>query len=1417
MLQICRAEDGQLFEVDATFRDIELFGSLERFLREQTGVDEENILAYLSDGHRLRTENLRELAGTQDPTIFVYNKSYLDLDIDIVLRQLRVEPALQPPVEDTLATSSTPPIRPSILSTTYLRTAHVHFDEVNRVLHALHCQQEALRIASSSLDLHVLDIQEAFDTISAAANSELDKQASLLRGLDADLEIVGRVTVHKEFLSANLRRAMELGERARTLGDYVSQVKMKQVAETCQRTHDDLKSRLQDVQDTMTKLREGTDDVRAIVHDASLLDDSDLCARKSEDLLNKIKDTAAAVEKSEPHSDKYVQDLRQLESSLRAELQRITENKNVYTEKCIRALRRISLLNNYVVQLPTTLKSLQTSFRTKTSFSHIQRLHNMLYAYGATVVEIVRRKEFAQFFYQRANSILEVMAKLSANERKRRQVYRGEVHGLLPFEAKGIDDPVPSLDFSVGGSSELPYSLHRADIDDFLHVLDDLERFARQSPYPDAIESIQEARANIEKLINKMDMLESGFDRIAERSLLSSSRFLEHRRRNTEENEQAYADLEQQISHLSNAKEGQAAAFSQERRALEEEISRLRAQLDISEAARDQQDRDLHAVRAQLESETTSRRVLERRNAELLGEADVQQRALKDALAEGTDQTKTAEILRQELARARAESEAMKALEQGNRDKIQSLLEDQANALRRLDEARGRGEDLQAQIQAARLESDEVKRALLEAGREKDRLLRAQVAEHDRIMRDHIAEADGDRAVLEHQHLELRAALEGAERQLKDAQAQCETARADAVGLREELQRVEHELREARHAERVLREDLRTGRTSQADYEQRLEESGRLAAQLLDVAVAFRQTHVKALHAIQAMTSHPTPKAGVSASMTESAIGVRRGGAVIVNHVEEPFPVDPADPAAGLDALRAFDHDQFLEAVNKVAQTIRKWQKQCKEYREKAKGKISFRNFTKGDLALFLPTRNSVTKPWAAFNVSFPHYFLKPTGHLGEQLKTREWIVARITSITEGVVDHKDASTNPYGLGDGVKYYTLEVEDWTQPASSSKRRASTKKGPLSPTQADPPTAPDALAEQPPTPGPPNADAEVEESFPSRSPAANHFGARARGNSAASAGPSSLSRLLAQAQPENSSESSGAQSQPRTPPPPPASTSPQFQPPQPSQSPPSQSPPPPPHPRSPSPTPTPPPQQQQQQQQQQPTPPPPPSPSHTAVSPTLTTPQSTTVPLPLRSGSRASRLSSSSRLSSARLPFANAVKSPATTALAPEPSLSPASASDAFSSPRGSPSDAHSASPAGSPTDGLSAVLAHQRRARPTSYQPARGAPLSPALALPAAASSSSTVGVRAGDGGAGAAGVGAGGAGLTARTRLASLASSWGVSFGRRRADPPASPVSLGPPGAAGALAGALGAGRRASLHGRASTSPSSSPGQSQS
>jgi len=88
----------------------------------------------------------------------------------------------------------------------------------------------------------------------------------------------------------------------------------------------------------------------------------------------------------------------------------------------------------------------------------------MLYAYGATLVEIVRRKEFSRFFSQKAQMIAEVMAKLTSNERKQRQIFRGEVHGQLPFDTKGIDDAVPAMEITSTGLGTSGYSIEREDL-----------------------------------------------------------------------------------------------------------------------------------------------------------------------------------------------------------------------------------------------------------------------------------------------------------------------------------------------------------------------------------------------------------------------------------------------------------------------------------------------------------------------------------------------------------------------------------------------------------------------------------------------------------------------------------------------------------------------------------------------------------------------------------------------------------------------------------------------------------------------------------------------------------------------------------------------------------------------------------------
>jgi autophagy-related protein 11 len=138
---------------------------------------------------------------------------------------------------NTDVTASTPPIRHTQLATSYARASHLHHEHIQLLLRSLHFQHQAIRIASTTLDFNVLAISETFEGIALNARKELEKQASLLAGLDSDLELISRVGVHMEFCSTAVQMAIEAGDPHRVLGDYVSKQKMKQVADTCMRTH----------------------------------------------------------------------------------------------------------------------------------------------------------------------------------------------------------------------------------------------------------------------------------------------------------------------------------------------------------------------------------------------------------------------------------------------------------------------------------------------------------------------------------------------------------------------------------------------------------------------------------------------------------------------------------------------------------------------------------------------------------------------------------------------------------------------------------------------------------------------------------------------------------------------------------------------------------------------------------------------------------------------------------------------------------------------------------------------------------------------------------------------------------------------------------------------------------------------------
>lgn len=173
-----------------------------------------------------------------------------------------------------------------------------------------------------------------------------------------------------------------------------------------------------------------------------------------------------------------------------------------------------------------------------------------------------------------------------------------------------------------------------------------------------------------------------------------------------------------------------------------------------------------------------------------------------------------------------------------------------------------------------------------------------------------------------------------------------------------------------------------------------------------------------------------------------------------------------------LKTIVAFDLDAFSETiinrVKKAEQDARQLMKQGRAYREKyyrardeASDKIAFKSFKSGDLALFLPTRNQKTRPWAAFNVGAPHFFLREQD--SHKLASRDWLLARISKVEERVVDLSRSTAsinlphgierssigghssggesiddeNPFELSDGLRWYLLDATEEKSGAPST--------------------------------------------------------------------------------------------------------------------------------------------------------------------------------------------------------------------------------------------------------------------------------------------------------------------------------------------------------------------------------------------
>lgn len=112
------------------------------------------------------------------------------------------------------------------------------------------------------------------------------------------------------------------------------------------------------------------------------------------------------------------------------------------------------------------MTELDLDLRQKNAFPHLERLHNLPFAYAANVIEIVHRKEFATSLVEWTGRFGKAVNEFLALEAKRRQQHKVDNH--LPWEIPALEESkAPRVDITVGGGNDALAAvvLGRNDID----------------------------------------------------------------------------------------------------------------------------------------------------------------------------------------------------------------------------------------------------------------------------------------------------------------------------------------------------------------------------------------------------------------------------------------------------------------------------------------------------------------------------------------------------------------------------------------------------------------------------------------------------------------------------------------------------------------------------------------------------------------------------------------------------------------------------------------------------------------------------------------------------------------------------------------------------------------------------------------
>ena len=165
-------------------------------------------------------------------------------------------------------------------------------------------------------------------------------------------------------------------------------------------------------------------------------------------------------------------------------------------------------------------------------------VHRMAPAWGATLVEVVRRKEYVKIFLQKSKEMADILNQFRAQEQRRRDTFKGEIFRYVPQGLiDGLDESPPYCEISVSNTKDALPALGMEDISAFERLVNTIRQSQTSrvsqgaTDSSAASDSISKLQATMMKMTPQLEHITADFEKI-----VAKSNFNQYAKRLEEEN-----------------------------------------------------------------------------------------------------------------------------------------------------------------------------------------------------------------------------------------------------------------------------------------------------------------------------------------------------------------------------------------------------------------------------------------------------------------------------------------------------------------------------------------------------------------------------------------------------------------------------------------------------------------------------------------------------------------------------------------------------------------------------------------------------------------------------------------------------------------------------------------------------------------